>query len=106
MSDFVFLAVFGALVWIATRLLLRAWSVLRSDKAQPAATSCPRCAHTVSLSDLACSNCGRKGSIRRQVIRLNGAANNYFTCENCRTPSISLVCPHCQTDLRGLFSAQ
>lgn len=95
-----------AMVLLAYRYLRRGTELTR-DAALPAPAGCPRCRRLLSLSDIACANCGRQGDIRRTVHRdPRGLAETRFDCRHCRTPVAALPCPQCQTNAAGVFSAR
>ncbi len=100
---FIFIA---AIVWLAYRYISRG-AAGSPDAALPAPAACPRCSRLLSLSDIACANCGRDGDIRRTVERdQRGKAETRFDCDHCRTSVAALPCPHCKTNVAGVFSAR
>jgi hypothetical protein len=60
----------------------------------------------VSLAEFACDNCKRTGGIIREVYRVHTVTDSYFKCSSRKSSVITLPCPHCQTDLVGLFKAE
>ena len=69
-----------------------------------APAACPRCNRLLSFADIACANCGREGELERTVSRDRGIAESRFTCGNCRTSVETLACPHCKTNVAGVYA--
>lgn len=105
MTRIVLLILIVGLVWLAYRSLTRG-TARAHDAALPAPAACPRCSRLLSFADIACANCGREGELERTVHRDRGIAESRFTCGNCRTTVATLACPHCKTNVAGVFSAR
>jgi len=105
MARLVVLLLIVGLAWLVYRLLTRA-SAHTPDATLPAPAACPRCRRMLTLSEIACANCGRQGEIRRTVYRERGIAESRFDCAQCRTQVEALPCPECETNLAGVFSAR
>jgi hypothetical protein len=106
MSRLIVLIVIAAIAWLAYRYITRGAAGTR-DAPLPAPAACPRCSRMLSLSDIACANCGRAGDMRRSVERnQRGVAETRFDCDHCHTSVATLPCPHCKTNVAGVFSAR
>jgi hypothetical protein len=106
MSRLVFLLLVVGLIWLVWRYRKQSTERVR-DTALPAPAACPRCNRMLSLSDVGCANCGRQGTVRRTVYRdRDEIAETRFDCRNCGTSVTTLPCPHCQTNVAGVFAAR